>query len=451
MPNYSFKDFVSTHSLLIFCGSMSALMYCYLASSSQAYGDAQLFHLFSVSLVCAALCFITWFHYWRVEQELPVIPMIAFALLFRFIGLFTYPILEDDMFRFLWDGWQTVEFGTPYEKIPLELINASDGAFGEASGAIYINERFSEILSFINNPNIATIYGPVCQWVFAGAYLIAPGEIWPLQLLFGIADVAVILILLKLAKPLYVLLYAWSPLIIKEFVITAHPDVLGAAFLMLGFYGYQQKRYILVGVCLALAAGVKIFALILLPALLGLQWRGWLAFVITAVAIALPLGLIEAWFPAGLKAMSGDWLFNSPLYILLAPWFSIAQLKLVLLPSLLLGCGFYYLYLLKHWPVGEVRGDLIFAALFICTPVLNAWYLVWLLPFAVIYPSLWGWLASFSILLAYATGINLNDPELGLYQHRPWVVAIEFGVIALAVIVQSRLTPFMKHKKSTAH
>ena len=65
-------------------------------------------------------------------------------------------------------------------------------------------------------------------------------------------------------------------------------------------------------------------------------------------------------------------------------------------------------------------------------PVFNAWYLVWLLPFAVIYPSCWAWAASVSVLLAYGIGLNLDLENLAPYQQPwQWVVA-EFGVIVVA-------------------
>ena len=74
--------------------------------------------------------------------------------------------------------------------------------------------------------------------------------------------------------------------------------------------------------------------------------------------------------------------------------------------------------------------------LFLCVPVVNAWYLVWLLPFAVIYPSIWAWIASATAFLAYASGINLNDSGLASYELAPSVVTIEFSLVVLAVILQ---------------
>ena len=148
----------------------------------------------------------------------------------------------------------TVEQGSPYGIPPSSFFDAQ------------VSDQFEVILDAINYPFVETIYGPTTQWLFALAYLISPGELWPLQLLIGLSDLLVVLLLLKLAKPTAVLLYAWSPLVIKEFVITTHPDVLGVMFILLALALLSNKKYLTsVGICMALACGVKIFAIMVLP------------------------------------------------------------------------------------------------------------------------------------------------------------------------------------------
>lgn len=409
------------HSALI-GGTLCTLCYAYLAVNSQAYGDLGLIPLLLCSFVCALISFFVWWRHWRDGEQVNLLALLGFALLFRLFGMFTFPILEDDFYRYLWDARITFENGSPYGISPATYFDAD------------LSERFELILGSINYPEVPTVYGPVCQWVFALAYLIAPGEVWPLQCIFNLADAMLILVLLKLAKPTHVLLYAWSPLIIKEFAITAHPDVLGALCLMIAVLNYHRSRYLWVGVFVALATGVKVFAIMLLPFLLGFQWRGWLGFLITATLIALPFGLLDAWVPEGLHAMGSDWLFNAPLYAILANWLDIVTIKGLLLGALACGCGAYLLYALTHWPLKTPRADLLFAALFLCLPALNPWYLVWLLPFAVITPSLWAWAASLCVLLSYVSGLNLPASELDSYQHPNWVLVVEFGAILIAAI-----------------
>jgi len=414
-------------------GVLSSIAYSYLAINSQEYAQATLSQLFFVSGFCAVLCIWTYRYYSRNNVEISWPLIFIFAVIFRLIGVLAFPILEDDIFRFMWDGRMTIENGSPYGLIPADFFEAD------------LNDRFEEILGLINYPYIATVYGPVCQWVFAAAYVIAPGEAWLLQLIFASADIALILVLSRMTSPLMVLLYAWSPLIIKEFAFTAHPDVLGAMFLMLAYYCYRKQAFMWVGALLALATGVKVFAIVMVPFLLGWQWRGWLVFLLTAIVLTLPFGISDAWVPAGLKAMSDNWLFNAPLYTALLPWVSIGDIKLTLLSLFCIGGGLYGLFAMRHWwinkqPLDNIRVDLLFAGLFVCLPALNVWYIVWLLPFAALRPtmqsSLWAWVASMAMLLAYASGINLEDPNLGPYEHYDWLLTLEFAIIGLAALAQ---------------
>ena len=79
------------------------------------------------------------------------------------------------------------------------------------------------------------------------------------------------------------------------------------------------------------------------------------------------------------------------------------------------------------------RGDWLYGAFLAASPVINPWYLLWLLPFAAIVPSVWAWTASVAILLGYVTGLTLNDYDLQLYQHPSWIRPLEFGLILLAL------------------
>lgn len=424
--NLSIFDNNKHSNITLFAGCMSLLAYVYLCIQSQSYGQATLFDLLSVSGVCAALCFTVWFYHWRENKEVSLSLLVIFAVLFRAVGILSYPVLEDDAFRYLWDGSMTIEFGTPYGYIPADFFDNDN-----------LSYRFEEILGLINYPSIATIYGPLCQVIFALAYVIAPGELWPIQLVFALADMGVIFLLLKLARPLWVLLYAWSPLVIKEFAFTAHPDVLGVFCLLSAYLLCKHNKFILVGMFVGLAAGVKIFAIVLLPFLFKFQWRAYLSFALTVILLSLPWGFTQAWLPEGLKAMTDDWLFNAPVYSLFGKWLSINTIKIILLSIyacvMAITC-FRYLFI-QNSKENSFRPDLIFLGLFICTPALNAWYLVWLLPFAVIYPSLWAWTASVAILLAYASGINLSVSGLAPYQIPYSVLMLEFGLIAFAAII----------------
>jgi hypothetical protein len=425
------KPSFKTHSLLLLYGAISTCAYVYLSFNSQYYADATLIQLWVVSSLCAAISITAWHHCFKSEQvqclNSPIFLIIGFAIIFRIIGISSFPILEDDFYRYLWDGRMTIETGSPYGIIPSTFFTNDTLSF-----------QFEKIIGLINHPNVATIYGPVNQYIFALGYFIAPGEIWPLQLIFSLADIGIIIILTRLVKPSFVLLYAWSPLIIKEFAFTAHPDVLGAFFILLAFYIYRQKSWFWIGVFLAFATGVKIFALIAAPLLLRLNWRAWLIFFATAILISLPFGIKDAWIPESLGAMASDWLFNAPLYTALLTFYSINAIKLSLLAvfSLIAVSYFFYLVYKQHYKNQQmpIRADCLYAAFFLCIPAFNPWYLVWLLPIAALYPSRWAWTASVSLLFAYGSGINLIETQLALYQLPSYVLIVEFGIIFIALL-----------------
>ncbi len=390
--------------------------------------------MLTTSLVCAMASAFLWCFCKRKQLTLNLPLVLAFAGLFRAIGWSTFPVLEDDFYRFLWDGYRTAEDGTPYG-IPPSVYFGTE-----------LSERFELILDSINYPDVATIYGPTAQWLFYFSYLMDPGEIWPLRLLILIADITIILLLIRKTSTLVLMLYAWNPLIIKEFAISLHPDIWGVFFMLLALNAYQNRKDYTLGSMLALATGIKLFALVILPFLILWRWKAWASFLITAVLIALPFGATNAWLPDGLSAMSHGWLFNAPLYELLIRATTLDIAKTVLMGAFILIGGAYGLYwAFQQWSSLEQksrpipRGDLLFALLFLCIPAFNPWYAIWLIPFALYRPSLWVWVGSVTLLLSYTTGINLGAEYAYLedYQHPTWILVTQFGLI-LAAFLMSR-------------
>ncbi len=398
-------------------GFLSACAYAYLSFQSQEYAEAGFIELWMVTGFCAALCFLTFFYYHKNTITVPLKSLLFWALCFRLIGITAFPILEDDFYRYLWDGRMMVESSSPYNHPPADFF-ADDN----------IDESFENILDRINYPDIATVYGPVCQWIFALAYMLAPGQEWPLQLIFGMLDFLLVLLLSRLAPAKWVLLYAWSPLVIKEFAFTAHTDILGIFFVFVAIMARQRFFLNLSAILLSLAVGSKIFAIILVPLLLGFNFRAWLSFFSGILLITLPFFSIDPWLPEGLGTMATQWLFNAPINSLLFTLLPAIWVKYIML-IVFAGLWCIYAWNFKFDDKQLIpRGDWLFAALFLCLPVVNAWYLVWLLPFAVIYPSRWSWTASITILLCYAVDLNPVKPL------PMTVIVIEYTLILIALI-----------------
>ncbi len=190
----------------------------------------------------------------RRPMSLPVGRLLLWAGLFRLSGVVGVPLFEDDWFRYLWDGYRFAEAGTPYGQAPAQFF---------ADPAVPV--AFQRILDQINHPDLPTIYGPTTQLAFLLSHLVAPGSPIPLQILLIAVDLMLVRMLLGIAPRPFVLLYAWCPLVIKEIAFTVHPDGIGVCFalaaLLLGVGGHPLRA----ALCLALAVGAKIFALVLVP------------------------------------------------------------------------------------------------------------------------------------------------------------------------------------------
>lgn len=406
-------------------GLITTLVYavlCWYSRQQQPPSLAVFLTLCGVAFVLSLLA--AWSTSWSIGQSKPAITfkqVLLWCAIFRLIAVVGEPIYEDDYYRYLWDGHQTVTLGNPY------LVPPS-AAFDQD-----LEPQWEEILDNINYPHIRTIYGPVNQYLFAVAYWIKPGEVWVLQLLFAALDLLLIGLLAQLARLPAVVLYGFSPLVVKEYSFTAHPDIVCMAALAAATLFWQRQRILTCAALLGVAVSSKLLAVLLVPLLLRWNWRAWTVFgLICAIAYAPFLGseAIEA-----LAAMSRDWLFNAPIYFVFLPWFDIDSIKIALLLLLAALCVTYY-FRSNYWrsPRRIPRADWLFAAMLLAIPALNPWYYGLVLIYATIYPSVWAWLGSLTLLFSYATGLQLADPSLEPYQHPTWALWIQFLPPLLALV-----------------
>ena len=460
---------------LITAGCLSTALYLYMSVVSHSYGAASFAQAVVVYGGAAGLLLLL--THWLSRQQNPLdeqahvslaLGLLGFGVLFRLLGVASFPVLEDDFYRYLWDGRLFIETGQPYGVAPSDYFGSDE-----------LSERFETILDGINYPGVATVYGPTLQLVFGLCYLIAPGEVWPVQLVVALADLVILLVLFRWTgadtpgRLLGFGLYAWSPLLIKEFATTAHPDILGAALVFVA-YGFWRRANsfekhspttvlirVLTGMLLAFAVGVKPFALIFAPFLIGFSVPNIVGFVFSAVLVSLPFtgldpSLVAAvWLPEGLRAMGQGWLFNAGLYELFL-WLGVEQLGGVRLGTLLVFALIWLVVLLRFLFTQRVTGKTVeqphalarsfvwlFGVFLLILPALNPWYLAWWLPFAVLSPWITPWVASFAVLLSYVSGINVAG-DAGVYAYDAlyslpgWVLAVEFLVIALALVVDVR-------------
>ncbi|MCY3928007.1 MAG: hypothetical protein OXG81_07020 [Acidobacteria bacterium] len=406
-------------------GLWCVLGYAALAFLARQTGEPDL-RAFLVLVAWTGLpVFGLFFHFRGTAEPFPVPRLLFWAVAFRLVGLVGGPFYEDDFYRYLWDGFRFATAGTPYGAAPEEFF---------VDPAVPV--LFQGVLDGVNYPELPTIYAPVTQLVFLVAYWIKPASVAVLQAILIAVDLAVVVLLLRLAPARRVLLYAWCPLVVKEIAFTAHPDGVGVCLLLAGIVLARERRFWTAAALLGLAVATKTFALVLAPlVLVRARPKHWALFVGTVAAMYLPFAIGGGTDLLSLGVFARDWEFNSAVF---------ALLKTVVAPSaarVVVGLLFAVLWVayVLHYVRGgnrEIpRGDWLFGVLLVLSPVINPWYLLWLLPFAVVFPSVWAWTASVAVLFSYITGLNLPDYTLQPYEQPVWGRGLEFGLIGLALAI----------------
>ncbi|MEM8973517.1 MAG: hypothetical protein AAGD43_15780 [Pseudomonadota bacterium] len=276
-----------------------------------------------IGIVFASLAWIIpWSIRTRSHERIGLLYFVlAFGLLLRLAMLVSTPALEDDFYRYLWDGGVVASGYNPYARSPNNVFDVKAPEplqqLAAESGAVI--ER-------VNHPQLKTIYPPVAQFWFAVAHQLQPWSLLGWRLLGVIAEVVTVaLILLLLQKcgrsPLWSALYWWNPLVIKELINSAHMEFLLLPTLLLAVYLAVQHRYVLGTVTLAFAVGTKLWPLMLVPLMLrpllqspGRLLTALLIFGVLSLAwIAWPLlgGIDES---SGFVAFAKHWQTNSALF-----------------------------------------------------------------------------------------------------------------------------------------
>ena len=416
------KEPVAARRWVDAAGLWCALGYALLAVLARQPGEPGLVQFYALVAWTGLPVFALYFYFLRHEGPVPLGRMILWAVVFRLCGLAGGPFFEDDFFRYLWDGYRFATAGTPYGVAP-EAFFVDPG----------VPAAFQSVLDRINSPDLPTIYGPTTQLVFLVGYWLQPANVGALQSIIILIDLATVGLLLRLAPSRNVLLYAWCPLVVKEIAFTAHPEGIGVCLLMAAIVLARERHWRSTALCLGLAAGAKIFALVLAPlVLLRARLAHWLLFAVTLAVLYAPFALTGGTDLDSLFVFAREWEFNSAAFGLLSTGLPRLETMAVLGLAFVAFWMRQAMHLYRHPGTVIPRGDWIFGAFLVVSPVINPWYLLWLLPFAAIFPSAWAWTASVAVLLAYITGINLNASELQAYQQPAWVRPLEFGAILLA-------------------
>lgn len=334
---------------------------------------------------------------------------------------FARPVAEDDYWRFLWDAHRTLADGTPYGRAPAEW-------FGDPS----LPPSVQAVLDGINHPDVPTIYGPVLQVLFVTAHGLAAADPSGLSLLFGALHLAGTFLALRFVPAHRVALAAWNPLLLQQCLMNLHPDFLLGWLLLAAAIAARRGFAARTGALLAVAVATKVSALVAVPVLWvamahrrgagrAAMARAAAVGLVTLAVFYLPWLVTAATEGAGLATFAQTWRFNPALFAPLAALFGDATARTVAAGVV----GVAVLGLAAKATPRRAFGSVVLAiaVLLSLSPVINAWYLAWLLPCATMTRWRAPWVAAAALPLS-----TLTVGELGLVGDS---FAIPGGVVAL--------------------
>jgi alpha-1,6-mannosyltransferase len=413
---------------------MATIIVAMSAYASWSSNITQLWALFFAGVSLTGLS--VWITFTTHFDKLTVGKVVLTAFILCLIGIFSAPVLEDDHFRFLWDGYITATTGRPYQHPPSFY-------FGESN----LPEHLQALLSGINNPDVPTVYGPLLQCIFALGYFIAPGELWPFKTMLAAATIAIILLLAKAGvHPRWLLIFSIHPILVKESILTAHPDLFIGALVVWATFLWKNDYFKWAVVVIAAASAIKIStAAILLFFCFDKRGKlGWYVFLVGIVAVfVLHLPMIAERIvgtATGIADFGNQWVFNPTLFRAIANSVGDANARIVVVIFFAITLlGLVY----AQRKLRSIEHGIIctFGLLFLLSPVVNPWYWLWILPLAFISvptgASMSLWLAPTVSLLAY---VHFANEQLTIEQFivPNWVGACQLLATLLLLILYGR-------------
>lgn len=320
--------------ILVFCGIVLWLIYTLIVSLSARFSYQtpgvtrpiiEVFSLFAAAFAIYLIALRVAIQAGQHRQLLPVIGLFAFSM--RLLLLFSEPIQEVDIYRYMWDGQAMIHGVSPFRYSPLQVLESSKDLTLPSDLSKLVTAKNSSpaietILNRVHFTELSTVYPPVSQTIFALAALTTPShsslsthlivmKAW--IVLFDMATIGVIILILRFtAKPVgWSVVYAWCPLVLKEFANSGHLDSIAVCLTTLAVYMMLRAFYssvdqmsaiknskqtsLLWGAAapmfLALAVGAKLYPIILSPLLIlvSVQKLGWSRATMVAFVFLLVL------------------------------------------------------------------------------------------------------------------------------------------------------------------
>lgn len=337
--------------------------------------------------------------------------IVSVGFLFRITLITSTPILEDDFYRYFWDGAVAAHGLNPYAHAPAEVQKNESSLIPETALLQTLAKDSGPIIARINNPEVRSIYPPLTQIIFAVSHGLHPWSIvtWRVMLFFfdSLTMVILMMLLQRLNIPAHwSVIYWWNPLLIVEVFNAAHMDVILFPVLLGAFLLAIRNKVVWAGGMLGMAVGIKVWPILLLPLFLrkisSSPKRIMLAmgvFSLVAVGVLTPMLISGIDNKAGLVAYSLSWEGNDSLFRLVhsgirgllpilqvPPRHAFSISRIVVFGLLLVWIGWWIRYKVED-PLSSCDQCVwVIAALFLLSPTQYPWYFLWMLPFLTVRP-----------------------------------------------------------------
>ncbi|WGH84174.1 polyprenol phosphomannose-dependent alpha 1,6 mannosyltransferase MptB [Auritidibacter ignavus] len=327
-------------------------------------------------------------------------PVTIITTLWILPQLLCLPIFSRDIFAYVNQGRLVLSGGDPYE----EGISNLSNWFQLGTDTTWAED--------------ATPYGPIFLWIAAGIMAVSGVDSPDLAILLfrvvAVAGVALIMYYVPTLAAHYGVdparaqwISAANPLFIISFVSSAHNDALMVGFAVAGIYYAVRGRGLIAVLLVVASIGIKPITVVLLP-FIGLWWAGrnpgwvrkfgyWALTLAIALAVLVAVGLINGygfgWVSVMAETGTGSvpWspigftydMIRTPLNALGIPsdWVLdvlklIGRIASVIIVLILMFTG-RQSQLLQ-------RTTWAFATIVLLSPIIQPWYVLWLLPLFVV-------------------------------------------------------------------
>lgn len=371
------------------------------------------------------------------------------AILSRLLILGAFPLLSDDIYRFIWDGNLIAHGVNPFLYTPKVLISQ------------HLDWLDPILFQKMNSPNYYSVYPPINQLAFLLSALPGKGNLLAstfilktIILLFDLGNIYFIKKLLHHYKKdqNLVFFYALNPLVILEFTGNLHFEAVMIFFTLLSIWFLVKDKWILSAISLAFAISAKLLPIIFIPLLIHqIGWKKtfYASLIIASISITLFIPFVydinlATHFFSSIQLYYGKFEFNGSIYQILKAigWEILGYNPIVYTSKILLALslmGFSMVYFKSKNIFEGIFWIIVIYLLF--SAIVHPWYMLILIALTPFLKWRFAIVWSLLICLSYFTYHKIP------YQESLILVGIAYGILGIFILYEIKLMHFAARKE----